>query len=130
MDRRVRGRRKTYHAQGRKRCKAFPTTSTVRTKKSELRLICEKDPSPLPHWKLSGTMCRQPSHTTRVTCTSERKTNGLVRRLRDTGRVADRPRRGCPRVMMPHQDRAIRLAHLRNRHVTATETALTMVGIA
>jgi hypothetical protein len=43
---------------------AFPTTLTVRTKKSEPRLICEKDPSPLPHWKLSGTMCCQPSHTT------------------------------------------------------------------
>jgi hypothetical protein len=61
---------------------AFPTTSVpvhtrliVRTKKSEPRLICEKDLSPLPHWKLSGTMCRQPSHTTRATCTSERKTN-------------------------------------------------------
>jgi transposase-like protein len=52
----------------------------------------------------------------------------LVRRLRDNGRVADRPRRGCLCVMMPHQDRAIRLAHLRNRHVTATETALTTVG--
>jgi hypothetical protein len=47
----------------------------------------------------------------------------LVRRLRDTGRVADRPH-----VMMPRQDRAIRLAHLRNRHVTAAETALTTVG--
>jgi transposase len=46
----------------------------------------------------------------------------LVRRLRDTGRVADRPR-----VTMPRQDRAIRLAHLRNCHVTATETALTTV---
>jgi hypothetical protein len=29
---------------------------------------------------------------------------------------------------MPCQDRAIHLAHLRNRHVTATETALTTVG--
>ena len=48
----------------------------------------------------------------------------LVRRLRDTGRVADRPRWGHPCLMMPRQDRAIRLAHLRNRHVTATETAL------
>jgi hypothetical protein len=38
---------------------AFPTTSTVRTKKSEPRLICEKDLSPLPDWKLSGIMCRQ-----------------------------------------------------------------------
>ena len=52
----------------------------------------------------------------------------LVRRLRDTGRVADRPRRGRPRVTTPRQDRAIRLAHLRNRHVTATETALSTVG--
>ena len=45
-------------------------------------------------------------------------TERLVRRLRDTGRVADRPR-----VTTPCQDRAICLAHLRNRHVTATETA-------
>jgi transposase len=52
----------------------------------------------------------------------------LVRRLRDTGRVADRPQWGRLRVMTPRQDRAIRLAHLRNRHVTATETALTTVG--
>jgi transposase len=44
-------------------------------------------------------------------------------RLRDTGKVADRPR-----VEIPRQDRAIHLAHLRNRHVTATETALTTVG--
>ena len=36
----------------------------------------------------------------------------LVRRLRDTGRVADRARRGRPRVTTPRQERAIRLAHL------------------
>jgi hypothetical protein len=47
----------------------------------------------------------------------------LVRRLRDTGRVVD-----PPRVTTPRQDRAIHLAHLRNRHVTATETTLTTVG--
>ena len=52
----------------------------------------------------------------------------LVRRLRDTGRVADRPLRGRTRVTTPRQDRAIHLAYLRNRHVTATETALTTVG--
>jgi transposase len=52
----------------------------------------------------------------------------LVRHLRDIGRLADRPRRGRPRVAIPRQDRAIHLAHLRNRHVTATETALTTVG--
>jgi hypothetical protein len=42
---------------------------------------------------------------------------------RDTGRVADRLR-----VMTPRQDRTIHLAHLQNRHVTATETTLTKVG--
>jgi transposase len=47
----------------------------------------------------------------------------LVRRLRDTRRVVDRPR-----VTTPHQDRAIHLAHLRYRPITATETALTTVG--
>jgi hypothetical protein len=52
----------------------------------------------------------------------------LVRRLRDTGRVADRPQRGRSRVTAPRQERIIRLSHLRNRHVTDTETALTMVG--
>ena len=52
----------------------------------------------------------------------------LVRRLRDTGRVADLPRRGHPHVTTPRQDRAVRLSHLRNRHVTATDTALTTVG--
>ena len=51
----------------------------------------------------------------------------LHRRLRNTGRVGDRPRRGRPRVTTPRQDRAIRLAHLRNRHVTATKTALTTI---
>ena len=52
----------------------------------------------------------------------------LFRRLRDTGRVADRPQWGRPRVTTPRQDRAICLAHLRNRHVTATETASNTVG--
>ena len=52
----------------------------------------------------------------------------LVHCLRDTGRVADRTRQGCPCATTLRQDRAIRLAHLRNRHVTATETALTTVG--
>ena len=52
----------------------------------------------------------------------------LVRRLSETGRVADRPRSGRPRVTSQRQDRAIRLAHLRNRHLTATETAVNTVG--
>ena len=52
----------------------------------------------------------------------------LVRRLRETGHSADRPRSGRPRVTSRRQDRIIRLAHLRNRHLTATETALNTVG--
>ena len=52
----------------------------------------------------------------------------LVRRLRETGHLADRPRSGRPRVTSRRQDRTIRLAHLRNRHLTATETALNIVG--
>ena len=52
----------------------------------------------------------------------------LVRRLRETGHLADRPRSGRPRVTSRRQDRTIRLAHLRNRHLTATETALNTEG--
>ena len=52
----------------------------------------------------------------------------LVRRLRETGHLADQSRSGRPRVTSRRQDRTIRLAHLRNRHLTATETALNTVG--
>ena len=52
----------------------------------------------------------------------------LVRRLRETGHLADRPRSGRPRVTSRRQDRTICLAHLLNRHLTATETALNTVG--
>ena len=52
----------------------------------------------------------------------------LVRRLRETGHLADWPRSGRPRVTSRRQYRIIRLAHLRNRHLTATETALNTVG--
>ena len=52
----------------------------------------------------------------------------LVQRVRVTGRVIDRPRSGRPRVTTPHQDRFIRLAHLRNRHLTATETENNTIG--
>ena len=52
----------------------------------------------------------------------------LVRRLRETGHLADRPRSGRPRVTSRRQDRTICLAHLQNNHLTATETALNTVG--
>ena len=52
----------------------------------------------------------------------------LGQRLRATGRLTDRPRSGCPRVMTQRQDRRIRLVHLRNRLRTATETAREVIG--
>ena len=52
----------------------------------------------------------------------------LIRRLRETGHLADRPLSGRPRVRSRRQDRTILLAHLRNRHLTTTETALNTVG--
>ena len=54
----------------------------------------------------------------------------LVLRLNATGRVDDRPRCGRPRVTSRRQDRFITLAHLRNRHLTATETARNTIGNA
>ena len=50
-----------------------------------------------------------------------------IRRLRErfgaTGRTADRPRSGRPRVTTPGQDRYIVTSHLRYRFLTATRTA-------
>ena len=52
----------------------------------------------------------------------------LVGRLRETGRLADRLLSECSRVTSRHPDRAIRLAHVRNCHLTATETTLNTVS--
>ena len=52
----------------------------------------------------------------------------LRQRLRATGRLADRPRSGRPRETTRRQDRAIRLAHLRDRFRTAVETAANTPG--
>ena len=48
----------------------------------------------------------------------------LVQRLRATGRLTDRPRSGRPRVTTQHQDRHIRLVHLRNRLRTSPQEKL------
>lgn len=52
----------------------------------------------------------------------------LNHKYRETGSVNDLPRPGQPRVTTARQDRAIRLAHLRNRFTTATETARVTPG--
>ena len=46
----------------------------------------------------------------------------LRRRFRVTGNVADRPRRGRPRVTTDADDRYIVLQHLRNGRLTAAAT--------
>ena len=52
-----------------------------------------------------------------------------VRRLRqcyrETGRTADRPRSGRPRVTTPAQDRYIRTSHMRDRYRMATTDQVT-----
>ena len=51
-----------------------------------------------------------------------------VRRLRERGGVAERSRSGRPSVTLRHQNMDFRLLRLRNRHLTAIQTALTTVG--
>ena len=52
----------------------------------------------------------------------------LVRRLQETGRLADRPRSGRPRVTSRRQDRCIVVSHMRNRRLTAVECAQNIRG--
>ena len=52
----------------------------------------------------------------------------LRQRYRETGRTADRPRSGRPRVTTPAQDRYIRTSHLRDRYRMATTTARVTPG--
>ena len=52
----------------------------------------------------------------------------LRRRYRETGRTADHPRSGRPRVTTPAQDRYIRISHLRDRYRMATTTARVTPG--
>ena len=47
----------------------------------------------------------------------------LRERYRETGRTADRPRSGGPRVTTPAQDRYIGTSHLQDRYRMATTTA-------
>ena len=51
-----------------------------------------------------------------------------INRLQMTGSTADQPRSGRPRVTTEHQDRRIRLLHLRDRFRTAVQTALETPG--
>uniref|UniRef100_A0AAQ4QBW3 Transposase Tc1-like domain-containing protein n=1 Tax=Gasterosteus aculeatus aculeatus TaxID=481459 RepID=A0AAQ4QBW3_GASAC len=52
----------------------------------------------------------------------------LRQRYRETGRTADHPRSGRPRVTTPAQDRYIRILQLRDRYRMATTTARVTPG--
>ena len=54
----------------------------------------------------------------------------LMIRLRQTGRTNDRPLNGRPRVTSQRQDIYLRLIHLRNRKITAEDTARRTPGLA
>jgi hypothetical protein len=54
----------------------------------------------------------------------------LMIRLRQTGRTNDRPRNDRPRVMSQCQDRHLRLIRIRNRMITAEDTARRTPGLA
>ena len=52
----------------------------------------------------------------------------LRQRYRETGRTADRPHSGRPRVTTPVQDQYIRTSYLRDRYRMATTTARVTPG--
>jgi len=54
----------------------------------------------------------------------------LMIRLRQTGRTNDRPRNGRPRMTSQRQDRHLCFIHLRNRMITAEDTARETSGLA
>jgi transposase len=54
--------------------------------------------------------------------------SALVRRQRERNDVTDRSRSGRPRVTTARQDRWIQVAHLRNRRLTAADTAGVIPG--
>ena len=54
---------------------------------------------------------------------SVRTVQELQRRQRETGAAIDRPRSGRPRITSERDDRYILLSHLRDRQLTAVETA-------
>ena len=64
----------------------------------------------------------------RVVGSSSRAIRNLRQRFQVTGRTADLPRSGRPRVTTPGQDRYIMNTHLRNRFQTATGTAANTPG--
>ena len=52
----------------------------------------------------------------------------LIQRYRVTGRTADRPRSGRPRVTTANEDRHVSILHLRNIFLTVTSSAATGLG--
>ena len=62
-------------------------------------------------------------HVARIMNCSKKTIGRLLSRYRQTGRTADLPRSGRPRVTTPNEDRHLRVLHLRNRFLTVTSSA-------
>ena len=68
------------------------------------------------------------AHVARIlNCTTLTITR-LIQRYGVTGRTADRPRCGRPRVTTANEDRHLRILHLRNRFLTVTSSTATGLG--
>uniref|UniRef100_A0AAZ3RGN1 Transposase Tc1-like domain-containing protein n=1 Tax=Oncorhynchus tshawytscha TaxID=74940 RepID=A0AAZ3RGN1_ONCTS len=65
----------------------------------------------------------------RVINCNVRTVRPLSQRYRETGRTADHPLSGRPRVTTPAQDRYIRTSHMRHRYRMATTTARVTPGM-
>ena len=66
------------------------------------------------------------SRVARMFNTSRNTIYSLNSRFGNTGETRDRPRTGRPRITTPAEDAFIRVSHLRNRFLTAFETARTL----
>jgi transposase len=55
--------------------------------------------------------------------------HSLQRRFAATGSVYDQPRTGRPRVLTRRQDAYIRVTHMRNRFLSASDTARNTIGV-
>ncbi|XP_071085121.1 uncharacterized protein [Haliotis cracherodii] len=67
-------------------------------------------------------------HVARIMGCAKRTIGRLVTRYRQTGRTADRPRSGRPKVTAPQENRYLRTLHLRNIFLTVTSSSAHSLG--
>ena len=68
------------------------------------------------------------AHVARILNCTKLTITRLIQRYGVTGRTADRPRSGRPRVTTANENRHLRILHLRNRFLTVTSSTATGLG--